>query len=96
MKEKEIISIAGELASGKGTVSKIIAEKLGYGIYRNGEYFRKLAKENNMDVTSFNIFVENHPEIDLQIEKSAAEYAKEHNKFIIDARLRMVCCSRIF
>lgn len=87
MEKKEIISIAGELASGKGVVSKAITEKLNYGIYRNGEYFRKLAKENNMDVTTFNEYVKNHPEIDLEIEKSASEYAKTHNKFVIDARL---------
>lgn len=85
--KKEIISIAGELASGKGAVSSILVEKLNYGIYRNGEYFRKLAKEHNMDVTTFNMYVDKHPEIDIQIEKSAAEYAKTHTKFIIDARL---------
>ena len=85
--KKEIISIAGELASGKGAVSTVLTQKLNYGIYRNGEYFRKLAKEHNMDVTNFNIYVESHPEIDIQIEKSASEYAKEHDKFVIDARL---------
>ena len=87
MDKKNIISLAGDLASGKGTVSKILSEKLNYGIYRNGEYFRKLAKEMGMDVTSFNKYVENHTEIDRQIEKSAADYAKEHDNFIIDARL---------
>ena len=85
--KKEIISLAGQLASGKGAVSKVLIEKLGYGIYRNGEYFRKLAKEKNMDVTTFNEYVEKHPEIDRQIEKSAAEYAKDHTRFVIDARL---------
>ena len=85
--KRKIISITGELASGKGAVSKVLIERLGYGIYRNGEYFRNLAKENNMSVTEFNEYVEKHPEIDMQIEKSAAEYAKEHDKFIIDARL---------
>ena len=85
--KKHIISIAGELASGKGVISKAIIEKLNYGIYRNGEYFRKLAKEHNMDVTSFNKYVKNHPEIDLAIEKSASEYAKSHDNFVIDARL---------
>lgn len=85
--KKHIISIAGELASGKGAVSTILMQKLNYGIYRNGEYFRKLAKEMNMDVTAFNEYVKKHPEIDIKIEKSATEYAKEHDKFIIDARL---------
>lgn len=85
--KRNIISLGGELASGKGTTSVILSESLGYGIYRNGEYFRKLAKESGMDVTEFNEYVKDHPEIDIQIEKSAAEYAKTHDNFIIDARL---------
>ncbi len=87
MEKKHIISLAGDLASGKGETSKILTEKLGYGIYRNGQYFRELAKSMNMSVTEFNIYVENHPEIDRKIENSAAEYAKSHDNFIIDARL---------
>ena len=85
--KKNIISLGGELASGKGAVSKVLMEKLNFGIYRNGDYFRKLAKEHNMDVTTFNKYVENHPEIDQNIEKSAAQYAVNHDNFIIDARL---------
>lgn len=87
MEKKKIISITGELASGKTVIAKLITEKLNYGIYKNGEYFRKLAKEHNMDVTSFNKYVEKHPEIDHAIEKSASEYAKTHEEFVIDARL---------
>ena len=85
--KKEIISLAGELASGKGTVSHILMERLQYTVYRNGEYVRKLAKEQGLDITSFNAYLNEHPEIDRQIEKSAAEYAQDHNQFIIDARL---------
>ena len=95
MAKRHIISLAGDLASGKGTISKILMEKLNYGVYRNGEYFRKLAKEHNMSITEFNLYVEKHPEIDQDIEQSCAIYAKDHDNFIIDARLRMVCCSRI-
>ena len=87
MEKKNIISLAGELASGKGTVSKLLSEELNYTIYRNGEYVRKLARDKGLDITSFNEYLNEHPEIDRQIEKSAAEYAKEHNNFIIDARL---------
>lgn len=85
--KKHIIALTGDLASGKGTVSKILMEELNFGVYRNGEYFRKLAKEKGMSVTEFNAYVENHPEIDIQIENSASEYAKDHDDFIIDARL---------
>ena len=87
MTKKHIISLGGELASGKGAVSKIISEKLNYTIYKNGEYFRKLAKEAGMSVTEFNKYVEKHPEIDREIENSATKYAENHDNFIIDARL---------
>lgn len=87
MKKRHIISICGDLASGKGTVAKIISDDLNFGIYKNGEYFRSLAREHGMDVTSFNKYVESHPEIDIAIEKSAGDYASTHDNFIIDARL---------
>ncbi|MNT21394.1 cytidylate kinase [compost metagenome] len=93
MDKRNIISLAGDLASGKGTVSKILIQELNFGIYRNGEYVRQLAKEQGLDITSFNAYLNEHPEIDQQIEKSASEYAKTHDNFIIDARLRLVCCS---
>ena len=85
--KKNIISISGELASGKSTIIKILMDKLNYTVYRNGEYFRSLAKEKNMSVTEFNEYVDDRPEIDRQIENSAALYAKDHDNFIIDARL---------
>ena len=87
MEKKHIISLGGQLASGKSTISKILQEDLNFGIYKNGDYFRKLAMEMGMDVTTFNVYVINHPEIDRKIEYSAKEYAKEHDNFIIDARL---------
>ena len=87
MKKRNIISISGDLASGKGVVSEVLMEKLTYGIYRNGEYFRALAKNMNMSLKEFSEYVEIRPEIDIQIENSAKEYAKENDNFIIDARL---------
>lgn len=87
MEKRHIISLGGELASGKGTVSKILMDQLKFGIYKNGDYFRELGKQMGMDVTTFNIYVKEHPEIDKKIEYSATEYAKDHDNFIIDARL---------
>lgn len=84
---RHIITITGDLASGKSKVTTLLANELGYEIYRNGNYVRKLAKEKGMDITQFNEYVKQHPEIDNDIEKSAAQYALEHDKLIIDARL---------
>ena len=85
--KRHIITVAGDLASGKGTVTELLKDELGYEIYRNGDYFRKLGLEMGMRVTEFNEYVNKHPEIDRQIEESAKEYAKEHDNLIIDARL---------
>ncbi len=87
MSKRKIISIAGDLSSGKTTVTKLMQDSLGYEIYRNGEYFRKLAVDMGMSVTEFNEYVKEHPEIDRQIEQSAKEYATTHENLIIDARL---------
>ncbi|MDO4369245.1 MAG: cytidylate kinase family protein [bacterium] len=87
MDKKNIISLSGDLASGKGAVSEILMDELSYGIYRNGEYFRKLAKEYNMNLAQFSQYVSNHPEIDIKIEESAKSYAESNDNFIIDARL---------
>ncbi len=82
-----IITMAGDIASGKGTVTSLLKQELGYEIYRNGEYVRKLAKEMNMSIIEFQEHLNAHEEIDREIEKSAAIYAKEHDNLIIDARL---------
>ena len=87
MAKRKIISMAGDLGSGKTTVTNIIMEKLSYPIHRNGEYFRKLAVDMGMSVTEFNEYVKSHPEIDNQIENSARKAADENEELIIDARL---------
>lgn len=85
--KKNIITIAGDLASGKSRVTDILKNELNYEIYRNGEYVRKLAKEKGLDITSFNEYLKDHPEIDKQIEQSASLYSQTHDNLIVDARL---------
>ena len=87
MQKKHIITIAGDHASGQGTLSNNLQEILGYEIYRNGQYARQLAKEMGMSIVEFQEYLNNHEELDRQIEKSASEYAKVHDNLIIDAKL---------
>ena len=87
MKRKDVISITGDLASGQSTVSKMLAEDLGFFLYRNGTYFRELAIKSGMSVTEFGFYVKDHPEIDIEIERSATEYAKNNENIVIDAKL---------
>ena len=87
MEKKHIISITGDLASGKSTVTKFLKEELGYEVYKNGERFRNMAKEMNMSVSEFGDYVEAHPEIDRKLDDLARIYGEENDNFIIDARL---------
>ena len=65
--KKNIIALSGDLASGKGTISEILINELGYGIYRNGEYFRNLAKEHNMTLEEFGDYVAEHPDASSEV-----------------------------
>jgi len=87
MEKKHIISITGDLASGKTTVTRFLIDELGYDIYKNGERFRAMAQEMNMSVSEFGDYVEKHPEIDRELDDFARKYGEEHDNFIIDARL---------
>ncbi|MBR3280521.1 MAG: (d)CMP kinase [Clostridia bacterium] len=87
MDKKHIISITGDLASGKTTVTKYLINELGYSIYKNGEKFRAMAKEMNMSVSEFGDYVAAHPEIDIELDNYARKYGEENDYFIIDARL---------
>lgn len=82
-----IITMAGDIASGKGTVTSLLKEELGYEIYKNGEYVRKLAKERGMSIVEFQEVLNADESIDRQVEKSASIYAEEHDNLIVDARL---------
>ena len=87
MKRKDVIAITGDLASGQSTVSKMLAEDLNYTLYKNGAYCRELAVKNGMSITEFGEYIKKHPEIDMQIEKSATEFAKTHDNIVIDAKM---------
>lgn len=85
--KKHIITITGDHASGQGTLSNNLQAQLGYEIYRNGQYVRKLAAEKGMSIVEFQEYLNEHPDLDREIEKSAANYASTRDNLIIDAKL---------
>ena len=63
-----IISITGDLGSGKSTVSKILKERLSYEYIYTGKIQRELADKYNMTILELNQYAETHPEIDEEID----------------------------
>jgi len=81
-----ILTISGFHGTGKSTIGKLIAASLGITYYSTGEAFRELAKEKEMTLAEFTEFVENHPNVDLELDEKIIEIAKKDN-IVIDSQL---------
>lgn len=81
------ISLAGDLGSGKSTVSDILIERLGAEYYSTGAIVRSIAKKYGMDVGDFNRYMESHPEIDREIDNGLCALSDVDKLMIIDSRL---------
>ena len=87
MEKKKIIAITGSIAGGKSKVVRKIASKLGMDTYSASESFRKLARDNNMDLATFNEYIEDNPDIDKKIDEELSEYLNSHDNLVVDSRL---------
>lgn len=84
---KEKISLAGDLGSGKSTVSSIIIERIGAEYYSTGAIVRSIADRRGMSVVELNEYMETHPEIDHEIDDGLRALADVDKHLIIDSRL---------
>jgi len=81
-----IITISGMVGSGKSTVAKIIANKLGYGYVSIGDFRRQKAKELGLTINEYN----RKGEADFSTDEEADNYLitfRDKKNFIIDSRL---------
>ena len=83
----EKISLAGDLGSGKSTVSKILIEKLGAEYYSTGAIVRSIAERRGMTVVELNVYMETHPEIDNEIDDGLIALGEVDKPLIIDSRM---------
>lgn len=84
---KDKISLAGDLGSGKSTVSNILIERLGAEYYSTGQIVRSIAKKHGMSVVELNEYMETHPEIDHEIDDGLKELSDVDKLLIIDSRM---------
>ncbi len=95
---KMIITMSGKAGSGKGTVSKLLAEKLGYEYISIGNMKRELATAMGMTISEFNKEgekPENREKYDLKYE----DYQKSldvNSHIILDSRLSFYCQPNAF
>ncbi len=81
------ISLAGDLGSGKSTVSKLLIEALGAEYYSTGAIVRSIAEKRGMTVVELNKYMETHPEIDTEIDDGLVALSSVDKPLIIDSRM---------
>lgn len=81
------ISLAGDLGSGKTTVGRLLAEKIGGELYSTGTIQRRVAEEMGMTTLELNRYMETHPEIDRKIDDGLRMLERENRNLVIDSRL---------
>lgn len=82
------MTITGACGAGKGTVGKIIAQKLGFRFVSLGDIFRNVARERGCrDIAELHDMARTDPGIDLAIDAYTKLYGIENDRFVFDARL---------
>ncbi len=81
-----IISISGYHGSGKSTIAKMIAEKLGWPRYYMGGLRREAAKKRGLTLAQYNKLGEEDPQTDLEVDSYQKELGKKEDNFIIEGR----------
>lgn len=81
------ISLAGDLGSGKSTVSNLLIAALGAEYYSTGRIVRSIAERMNMSITELNSYMETHPEIDIEIDDGLRALSHDPRPLVIDSRM---------
>lgn len=82
-----IITIAGELGSGKSVVADDAAKKYGLKRYSAGDLMREMAKEKGISLLELNKLAEKDPAIDKEIDAKTKALAEKEDNFVIDSRI---------
>lgn len=84
---KSIISLAGDIGSGKGTLGVLLTISTGYEFISTGNILRNIASNLNMSIVELNKYAETHKEVDEEADNRLVEIEKNANEIIIDSRL---------
>lgn len=84
------IIISGSVGSGKTTISKLLAEKIGATFFSAGEYVRNLAIENNMQLENFMNYIENDSSYDFELHNNFLKYSEKLDSYVFDYRIGFV------
>jgi cytidylate kinase len=82
-----IITIAGTVGSGKSTVGRIIAKRLGLKHYSIGDLMREMAEQRKISLMEISKLAEKDRSIDEELDQRQISHGMEEDDFVIDGRL---------
>jgi len=82
-----IITITGTPGSGKTTIGKALAKRLGYEFFSTGMFRREAAKKRGMTLEEYNILGETDPSTDLEADEYQEKLGKEKDNIIIEGKI---------
>lgn len=81
------ISLAGDLGSGKSTVTDLLLAATGAERYTTGKIMRVLAASRGMSIDEFNRSIEGNPEVDRLIDDGLRALSDDPRDLVIDSRM---------
>lgn len=82
-----ILTITGDLGSGKSTVAKLVAKELKLKYYSTGQMFRKLANDMQVSLKELGELAKKDKRIDKRIDDYQKKLGKTEDDFILEGRL---------
>lgn len=79
-----IITLCGIAGSGKTTVGRLLAKRLGYKFYSMGDLRGKMAMERGLTIDQLNEIGKNEAWTDNDVDDYAKELGKKEDKLVVD------------
>lgn len=84
--KKNILTIAGDLGSGKSTTADLVARLLKYRRFSSGSLMREMAEKKGVTIGEMNHLAETNPDIDHEIDTEIKRIGEEEDNLVIDSR----------
>ena len=82
-----IITLSGQLGSGKSTIGKMLANCLGYTFYSTGNVQREIATRYGVTTLELNEMCKTNPHIDKEIDSVFYDLPLNGKNYIVDSRM---------
>lgn len=81
-----IISFNGQEGSGKSTIAKMVAAKLGWPRYYMGQMLRDMARERGITLVEFGKLRDADPSFDRKVDDYMIQLSKGDESFVVESR----------